>query len=70
MSNAREDFPDPESPVKTTSFPFGMTALMFLRLCCLAPFTIICVAGDTILSDIKEKYTRIKDEESRVTQND
>ena len=32
VSNAREDFPEPESPVMTVNVFFGMSREMFLRL--------------------------------------
>lgn len=31
VSNAKEDFPDPESPVITTSLSLGISKLMFLN---------------------------------------
>ena len=37
MSNASDDLPDPETPVRTTSFRLGMATSTFLRLCSLAP---------------------------------
>ena len=37
MSNARVDFPDPESPVTTTSSSRGISKEMFFKLCSLAP---------------------------------
>jgi hypothetical protein len=39
----REDFPDPESPVTTTSLFFGIVTLTFLRLLLLAPMISICL---------------------------
>src|SRR5687767_4914908 len=33
MSNASVDFPEPESPVRTTSLFLGISRVMFLRLC-------------------------------------
>src|SRR3990167_5745954 len=41
VSNAKEDFPDPESPVKTTNFSRGIYKSMFFKLCSLAPLTLI-----------------------------
>src|SRR5512135_1049675 len=41
MSNPSVDFPEPDSPVKTTSWFFGMERLMFLRLCSRSPRTVI-----------------------------
>src|SRR5579863_2375120 len=37
VSNASEDFPDPESQVITTRRSRGISRLMFLRLCSRAP---------------------------------
>lgn len=37
MSNASEDFPDPERPVKTISLLRGSSTVRFLRLCSRAP---------------------------------
>src|SRR5439155_14594530 len=37
VSKASEDFPDPESPVKTISFSRGSSRETFLRLCSRAP---------------------------------
>src|SRR5579859_1686739 len=33
MSKPSVDLPDPDSPVRTTSFPFGILSVMFFRLC-------------------------------------
>ena len=41
VSKAREDFPDPDTPVITTSLPRGMVTSMPLRLFALAPFMTI-----------------------------
>src|SRR5690606_32110453 len=37
VSNAKEDLPDPDIPVTTTSLFFGNDTSIFLRLCTLAP---------------------------------
>ena len=37
VSKAKEDFPEPETPVMTMSFLLGMDTSIFLRLCILAP---------------------------------
>ena len=37
VSKAKEDFPEPETPVMTMSFLSGMDTSIFLRLCILAP---------------------------------
>jgi len=41
VSNARDDLPDPESPVKAMILLRGISTLIFLRLCVRAPLTII-----------------------------
>jgi hypothetical protein len=41
VSNAKDDFPDPDKPVMTTSFSFGISRETFFKLCSLAPFTTI-----------------------------
>src|SRR3989338_4264672 len=41
VSKAREDFPEPESPVKTTILFRGISTVIFLRLCVRAPLTMI-----------------------------
>src|SRR3989344_4783941 len=41
VSNAREDFPEPESPVIAMSLFRGISTVMFFRLCVRAPLTII-----------------------------
>ena len=43
VSKASVDLPEPDRPVMTVILPLGISTLMFLRLCCLAPFiTIFC----------------------------
>jgi hypothetical protein len=37
VSKASEDFPEPETPVITTSLSLGIFRLAFFRLCTLAP---------------------------------
>src|SRR3989344_2644401 len=37
VSNASDDFPDPDTPVITTSLPRGISTSIFRRLCTLAP---------------------------------
>src|ERR1700694_1631750 len=41
VSNASDDFPEPDSPVKTTSLSRGISTSMFLRLCSRAPRMVI-----------------------------
>src|SRR5947208_6776250 len=40
-SNAKLDFPEPESPVTTARVWRGISTLMFFRLCCRAPRIVI-----------------------------
>src|SRR5579864_7231723 len=42
VSNASDDLPDPESPVKTTSLSLGIDRVTFLRLCSRAPRIVMC----------------------------
>src|SRR5580692_1158026 len=41
VSNASDDFPDPDSPVITTSLSRGISTSMFLRLCSRAPLILM-----------------------------
>ena len=41
VSNAKEDFPEPESPVITTNLSLGISKLTFFKLWTFAPFIII-----------------------------
>ena len=41
VSNASDDFPEPDSPVITTSLSLGISIFMFFRLCSFAPFITI-----------------------------
>src|SRR3954464_11973535 len=45
VSNASDDFPDPESPVITTILSRGIWMSMFFRLCSRAPLTWMEVSG-------------------------
>src|SRR5918995_6421791 len=38
VSNARDDFPEPDSPVNTISWSRGRSSVTFLRLCSRAPW--------------------------------
>ena len=38
VSNASEDLPEPDNPVKTISLSLGISKSMFFKLCSLAPF--------------------------------
>src|SRR5712691_205232 len=48
VSNARDDFPEPLSPVMTTRRSRGMSTERFLRLCWRAPRTAITLLTITI----------------------
>jgi hypothetical protein len=37
VSNAKEDFPEPDKPVITVSLSLGILRDMFFKLCALAP---------------------------------
>ena len=41
MSKARVDFPEPDTPTKQVSLLRGISTLIFLRLCSLAPVMVI-----------------------------
>jgi hypothetical protein len=43
VSNASDDFPEPDSPVITTSLSRGISTAMFLRLCSRAPLILMPV---------------------------
>src|SRR3954463_15757881 len=46
VSKAREDLPEPERPGMTTSRSRGISTVMFLRLCSLAPRTRMTRSGE------------------------
>src|SRR3989344_4932266 len=48
VSNASEDFPLPESPVKTTILWRGTSTLIFFKLCVRAPFMTILPAPSAV----------------------
>jgi hypothetical protein len=37
VSKASDDFPEPDTPLTTVSFPWGMSQEMFFKLCVRAP---------------------------------
>ncbi len=41
VSNARDDFPEPDRPVITTNLSFGISSEMFFKLCSFAPLITI-----------------------------
>src|SRR5579864_6666197 len=45
VSKARDDLPEPESPVKTTSLSRGIDSVTFFRLCSRAPRMVIWSVG-------------------------
>jgi hypothetical protein len=45
VSKASDDFPEPETPVKTTRRSRGMERVRSFRLCCRAPRTVIRSVG-------------------------
>ncbi len=50
VSNASDDLPDPETPLTTVSFPWGISQEMFFRLCVRAP-RIMIASFDEFKSD-------------------
>ena len=55
VSKASDDFPEPESPVITTSFSRGMEMSMFLRLWTRAPKTSIVLSDSSIFLAIPNR---------------
>src|SRR5574341_1957686 len=51
VSKAREDLPDPETPVITVSVLRGISRLMLLRLCSRAPRMTMCVLDVDVAMD-------------------
>ena len=41
VSNAKEDFPEPDKPVMTTNLSFGISKEIFFKLCSFAPLITI-----------------------------
>ena len=57
MSNANDDFPDPDKPVMTTSLSRGISRLKFFRLCWRAPpITIFDLDSLDISSFLNKKF--------------
>src|SRR3989344_3337042 len=48
VSNASDDFPEPESPVNTTILLRGIETVMSFRLCVRAPLTMIFSSVDSL----------------------
>ena len=42
VSNANDDFPDPDKPVRTTNLSLGISTSTAFKLCSLAERTLIC----------------------------
>src|SRR5271166_6210004 len=57
VSNARDDLPDPLSPVMTVRVLRGISTLMFFRLCCRAPLTVMLVSPIRQLPPISNQRT-------------
>ena len=55
----REDLPDPERPVTTTSLFFGILTLIFFRLLLLAPIISICLLETRFLEDEGEGVVEV-----------
>src|SRR5438552_2791291 len=49
VSKARDDFPEPDSPVRTISLSRGISTSMFLRLCSRAPLMTIFFMNSYVL---------------------
>ena len=58
VSKAKEDFPEPESPVMVTNSFLGILTLMFLRLCSLAPY-ISMYSFSVLIMSISSKKSRL-----------
>src|SRR5258708_38094760 len=52
VSKASDDLPEPESPVKTTRRPRGISRVTSLRLCSRAPRTTIDVCTSPVATDV------------------
>src|ERR1700704_648777 len=59
VSKASDDFPEPDSPVKTTSLSRGMVRSMSFRLCSRAPLITIAVCCPTGLGVSLPRWGRI-----------
>src|ERR1700738_4805750 len=46
VSKASDDFPDPDTPLITVSFPWGISQEMFFKLCVRAPRITIASLGE------------------------
>src|SRR4051812_24971800 len=52
VSKASEDLPDPETPVRITSFFLGISTVTFLRLCWRAP-VMMMRSSSMVFGDLK-----------------
>jgi hypothetical protein len=59
VSNASELFPEPLKPVITVKVLRGISTLMFLRLCCRAPCTVMCFNTEIQLSHLGAGFRKI-----------
>ena len=66
VSNAREDFPEPESPVITVKESRGISISIFLRLCSLAPLIIINSFSKKSSSKILNSYISYRDSDNQL----
>src|SRR5882724_324970 len=69
VSNANDDFPDPDRPVITVSEFLGISRLIFLRLFCLAPRTMSLVRPMVYASPSTGAPAPSKHTEGRITFN-
>src|ERR1700730_16550799 len=67
VSNASEDFPDPDNPVMTVSVLRGISTLIFLRLCWRAPRTTSLVRPMIPRLPPQEPLAHSADTEARIT---
>ena len=49
VSKASDDFPEPDSPVITVRLSLGISTSIFLRLCTLAPHTLMLASSLVLL---------------------
>src|SRR5699024_11974377 len=56
MSNAKEDFPEPDSPVITTNLFFGISTSTFFKLWAPAPRIVIFLVAIDLYSSLKRYF--------------
>jgi len=59
VSNASDDFPDPDKPVTTTNLLRGIATSMFFRLLTLAPFMMMYSFGSKEFNSLFDIYSEI-----------